>query len=364
MKVYVYTAGLDGCGFYRMIWPGQALAAAGHDVTVVLPNERDHDRYQLTAKTRTNADGTDDIVDAIVPEDADVVVLQRVTHTNLSRSIEHIRARGVAVVVDMDDDLSHVHPSNPAYPWMHPRNGTAHNWDNAAAACRAATWVTTSTPALQKIYARPGAGTVLYNMIERRALTLPSRDEGYFGWTGSLRSHPDDPQVMGNSVQRLVREGHRFYMVGNAAGVAQELRLDEEQVARSAQLSSVEWMDALSVLHVGVAPLNATLFNQSKSWLKPLELAAVGVPTVMSPRVEYRRLHADGAGVGVLAPRPKDFYRETRRLLTDDAWHAEVVERGRLTAGKMTVEDNAWRWMEVWEQAYRAERAGRHALVR
>lgn len=358
MRVYVYPAGLDGCGYYRLIWPAQALIAQGHDVRVVMPNERDDERYQLTARLHG-----DEIVDAIIPEDADLLVLQRVTHRNLARAIPFIRAKGVAVVVDMDDDLTRIHPQNPAYAWLHPDNRTEHNWVNASLACRNATWVTTSTPALQRVYAAHGRGSVLYNMLEDRAFGLAgTADTGSFGWTGNLRSHPDDPRVTGNTVARLVNEGFPFYMVGNPGGVAKEFRIREDQVGTSGVVDSTVWLEVLSALHVGMAPLADSSFNAAKSWLKPLELSARGVPTVMSPRAEYRRIHE--LGVGVLAPRPKDFYREIRRLLTDDAWHAEVRERSLEAVRPLTVGANAWRWAEAWATAHRLQRTGHSTLAR
>jgi hypothetical protein len=40
VKVLVYPADRFGCGHFRMLWPGDALAAAGHDVTVVGQGKR------------------------------------------------------------------------------------------------------------------------------------------------------------------------------------------------------------------------------------------------------------------------------------------------------------------------------------
>lgn len=356
MRVYVYPAGLDGCGYYRLIWPALALQAQGHDVTVVMPGDRAQDRYALTAQF-----SGDELLRVACPSDADVIVLQRVTHVNLARAVGQLRRQGIAVVVDMDDDLTCIDPQNPAYGWLHPRRGSDHTWVNATTAARSATWVTTSTPALQKVYAPPGRGTVLYNCLEDR--TLDGRvagvpDTGRFGWTGSLYSHPNDPLVTGNSVARLVREGHGFHMVGNPAGVAKVFRISDEEdstdMTTSGILDSTVWAEALSALHVGIAPLADTMFNRAKSWLKPLELAAAGVPCVVSPRAEYRRIHA--RGVGVLAERPKDFYREVRRLMTDDAWHAEVRERSRAAVADLGMTANAWRWAEAWTSAYEFER--------
>jgi hypothetical protein len=350
VRIYVYPAGLDACAYYRLIWPGNALAAAGHDVRVVMPEERNGERYQLTA--RLNADGRP--VDVQVPEDADVLVLQRVSHRNLSACIELIRNRGVAVVIDMDDNFNSIHRKNPAHPYLDPRNGGDHTWVNAEYSASQATWVTTSTEALQRVYARHGRGSVIMNMIPSRAFDLPVRESRAVGWTGSLHSHPDDPYPVGSAAMRLVREGHPFHMVGVPNGIARAFRVPEDQMTATGVLPIEEWLDHQSDLRVGLTPLADTVFNAGKSWLKPLELAACGVPAVMSPRAEYRRIHA--LGVGVLARGGSEWYREAKRLLTNDAAWTEASERGREAVRKLTIEDNAWRWLEAWEHAGRIER--------
>jgi hypothetical protein len=90
--------------------------------------------------------------------------------------------------------------------------------------------------------------------------------------------------------------------------------------------------------------------------LKPLEKASVGVPSVMSPRPEYARLHHD-YGVGVLADKPAQWYREVKRLAEDEAYRREVSERSRAGAAQWTVEGNSWRLMEVWAEAFKLQRS-------
>jgi hypothetical protein len=48
---------------------------------------------------------------------------------------------------------------------------------------------------------------------------------------------------------------------------------------------------------VGMAPLRDTQWNNAKSWIKPLEFAAVGVPVVCSPSREYVRLLEEGTPI-------------------------------------------------------------------
>jgi len=360
VKIYVYPADMDGCGYYRLIWPATALKLQGHDVTVVLPSDRSKEadpKLQIQGDVRN---GTE-LLDIRYPEDADVIVLQRVTNMVLCQGVAKLREKGVAVVVDMDDDLGAIDPWHIARYALDPRAGRIHSWANAERACRDATVVTVSTPPLLKEYARHGRGVVLPNHVLREMWDIqPNRETRRFGWTGSLHSHPQDPSVVGPAVQRLVRDGFEFAMIGNTKGVTipgegnptsvrEAFGLDEDPWT-TGPVKVTDWAAALTNLYVGMAPLRDTKFNRAKSWLKPLELAALGIPCVSSPLPEYRR--ANEAGIGVLAAQPRDWYRELRKLLTDETWREEVAGRSQEAAAGLILEDNAWRWAEAWTDAY------------
>lgn len=358
MRVYVFPADLSGCGSYRLIWPAQALRAQGHDVTVVIPDQRTGD-----VGLRGMQDQRGDLVSVNVPPDADVMVFQRITMRQLAQAVPLIRAQGVAVVVDMDDDLTCIHPANIAWSAMHPTRGKpGHSWHNATQACVDATLVTVSTPALLKTYAPHGRGVVVENCVPERYLHVPHADSAAIGWGGSTHSHPDDLQTVGTSVARLAREGHQVGVVGDGIGVRAALGLDAEPAA-SGVVSLEQWPTALAGLGVGVAPLAESRFNAGKSWLKPLEYAACGVPWVASPRAEYRRLHHD-YGIGVLADRPKDWYRHLKALAGDPSRRREMSEAGRAAAAHLTIEGNAWRWVDAWERAFRSQRQAASAFSR
>ncbi len=349
MKVYVFPADLHGCGYYRLIWPAEHLRALGHDVAVVSPKQRGSH-----LKASTNAAG--EIVDVLYPPDADVIVLQRITHAKLIEAVSVMRRRGVAVVIDMDDDLAAIHPNNPAFRAMHPVHGINpdHNWQNTQRACEAATWVTVSTPALQKRYAPHGRGTVLVNCVPEAYLKLPHEDSNVVGWGGSVHSHPNDLQTVGPAIASLVREGVRFRIVGPPNGARAALGLDREPESTGPRDIHTEWMPALAELGVGIAPLEDTRFNAGKSWLKPLEYAAVGVVPVMSPRAEYRAFHA--LGVGLLASKPRQWMTHVRALVSDSSMRRDMSQAARAVASRFTIERNAHTWWQVWEEASRVER--------
>ena len=273
-----------------------------------------------------------------------------------------IRSKGVAVVVDMDDDLTKIDPNNPAFYAMRSDSGDLrHNWRNAHQACLDATLVTVSTPALLPVYAPHGRGVVLDNCVPASYLQVPHTDSATMGWPGSTHSHPFDVQEVGPAVARLLREGHTYRGVGPPDGLRQALGLEADpEVTGSVELN--QWPTALAQLGIGLAPLADTAFNQAKSRLKIVELSSVGVPWVASPRAEYIRFQ-QRTGVGLLAARPKDWFRQLKRLITDPVLRADQSAAGRAAMAGETIEGNAWRWLDAWTSALRAQRAGRLTRV-
>lgn len=341
MKVIVYPADAFGCGSFRMRWPGEACAAAGHDVHLVEPKDR---RLRVVMEGHTVRD--------VLDVDADVVVLQRVTHAYMAQAVGVMRAKGITVVVDVDDDLSSIHPSNPAWAVHRPGAGL-HSWHNVALACRNASLVTVSTPALLDVYARHGRGHVLPNYLPDYYYGLPRVDSDMIGWPGSFHSHPNDPESLGGAIARLVDEGADFVMRGDSTGAGRAFGLAADPPGGAVPIE--EWPHAVAGLGIGIAPLADTKFNRAKSWLKPLEMSAAGVPWVASPRAEYRRLN--GLGAGVLADRPRAWHRELKRLRESPALRQELSEAGRRVAEGLRLRDNGWRWAEAWSRAYELQQA-------
>jgi hypothetical protein len=307
------------------------------------------------------------LVNLQYPQDADVIVLQRVAMVTLGEAIPYLRQRGVAVVVDMDDDLTKIDPNNPAFYGFQVRTGSPlHNREHAMKACLDATLVTVSAPALLKVYAPHGRGVVLENRVPAAYLDVPREDSASIGWAGSIHSHPTDLAAVGPAVQRLVREGVEYWGAGpdyhlqrGDGGLRRALGVNdgEGEFATTGDLSFDEWRYGVASLGVGLAPLADTEFNRSKSWLKPLEYMALGVPWLGSPRVEYSKLQRM-TGVGTLARDPKDWYRLARRAATDRTWREDQSAAGRAAIGEhdLTYETSAWHWVEAWEHALKIQR--------
>jgi hypothetical protein len=352
MRVKVYPADQAGCGYYRMIWPAEALRGQGHDVTVM-----DVDHRNLALKIDRGTDTVSDVMDDPAA-DCDVMVFQRLTHPWMAQAVPILRSKGVAVVIDMDDDLNSIHPRNPAWTMMHPKRAAAgsagprqlHSWSNLAQACRDATMVTVSTPALLPIYGH-GHGRVIPNYLPDSYFRRPRVDSQVVSWPASLHSHPDDPMVTGGALARLVEEDNAgFYITGDPTGCGAAFGLPGNgDPLGTGPVDLEDWPERVRQIGIGISPLADTKFNRSKSWLKPLEMSALGVPWVASPRAEYQRLNALGAGV--LADTPRRWYRELARLRDSAAARWELTESGRAAVDDLRIERQAWRWLEVWSDA-------------
>jgi hypothetical protein len=355
MKVYAFPADMTACGHYRIIKPSEQLKLQGWDITIVEPGARDVGFVGVM-----NNDNSQ-MVDVKVPEDADLMVFQRVSHRFIAQAIRLIRAKGVAVIVEVDDDLSCIDPRNPAWNLLQPGGhgeDAMHSWHNLMDACRDATMVVTSTPALQQRFARHGRGAVFENYVEARLLSIPRIDHATIGWAGSVHSHPGDLQVMGSSVNRLAQEGAEFMVAGSGIGVGEAWSLPHTVPLHCTGVVPIEqWGDTIARLGIGVAPLADTKFNAAKSWLKVAEMAAVGVPCVSSPRAEYLQLNRQG--IGHLAKDGRDWYRKLDLLRKDSSLREETSQMGRAVMGGLTIEGNAWKLGEIWQDALALQRTGR-----
>lgn len=98
---------------------------------------------------------------------------------------------------------------------------------------------------------------------------------------------------------------------------------------------------------IGIAPLGPIEFNRSKSHLKALEYAALGIPVVATDMEPYRDLVIDGV-TGYLVSSPEEWDKRLTELINDEAAREEMGAAARMRARDFTIQGN-WR---LWESAY------------
>lgn len=325
MRVAVVPVDRHGVGSYRAVWPALAARAAGVDVTVV-----DRDSEHLF--------------------DHDVVVVQVPLGARHLAAIRLLQERGIRVVVEVDDDYGRIHPRNRASvaaSWeADPRKAA----DYLAVACQMADWVTVSTDRLAQVYGGHGRVSVIPNCVPARYLEVACQAPAaplLVGWPGVVANHPTDLQAVGDAVRRLPANVV-LAIIGPDDGASTILDPARPTV-KSGWQPIDEYPGWLAGLHVGMVPLARSLFNEAKSWLKGLELAAVGVPFVATPTGPYRQLHR--AVGGRLADTPAMWHEHLAELLSSAELRADEAGRARLAAAAWTIEGNVHRWVEAWASA-------------
>lgn len=345
-KVLMGLADSSGSGFYRMLEPARVAREVGVTVEIKdhIPIDGEHHLSELSPRVR-------DVI-----TDADVIVLQRPLLQAFGDIIRIAHDKGIAVVIELDDDFENVHRDNMAWTSVQPEHNPNVNWKILKQHCMMADWVIVSTPALTR-YAPHGRVSVLRNRVPASFLDTPRglHADGpiRLGWTGTTQTHPNDLQVTGGMVWRALQESDAgFCVIGDGNGANALLGIPPEvAIPHTGWVKREEYVPYMALLlEVGIIPLEITKFNNAKSNLKGLEMASVGIPFVASPTEEYQLLASQG--VGFLAKRPGDWLKRLRPLLTDASFREkrgaeakEVIRRHYLyeNAGEM--------WAAAWRKA-------------
>lgn len=352
MRVFVYPADEGGCGHYRMIWPGEALRNQGADVRVIHHDDPDarfvgewvDDIHELEGGRRVSLARPV----RLFPVECDIAVLQRPLRRQLVQCIPHLQAQGVKVVVEVDDDFESISPRNRAWVSVQPGQSPERNHAWLRMAVEMADLVTVSTLALQRRY----GGVILPNYVPKRYLDISldrdARERPVIGWSGSVETHPDDLQQVGSSVRRLASARKADVgVVGTGTLVQRHLGLPQPPLV-AGWVHINQYAEYLVQFDIGIVPLEHSQFNEAKSWLKGLEMAAVGVPFVATPTVEYRRLHH--LEVGQLADKPKEWYSHLSHMISYPELRTAAAETARLAASRLTIEEHCGRWWDAWKQ--------------
>lgn len=349
MKVIVFPSDIFGSGKYRMKYPAQYAAEQGYDVTL---GSSGAEGEGIQIERVSDKSGTTFVRPK--PIDADVIVMQRVANDTTFAVMGSLQKAGHAVVVEIDDDLSALHPKHPGAHVLNPKVDPNTNWEIMRMACKQADMVTVTSPTLAARYGAHGRCRVLPNCVPARLLDLPSRGDGLtVGWPGFTPTHPDDLRATGGGVADAIRRvpGAHFLQVGPVIGVQEQLQLDVEPEFTDGIPDIDDYYRAITRLDVGIVPLEDNKFNAAKSYLKGLELAACGVPFVASPVAEYQALADDN--IGILAGwRGRTWRQQVERLLREPNLRQELSEEARISVRNWhTYETQTFEWVEAWSEA-------------
>ncbi len=336
LRVLGIMADQGGCGNYRVKHPLLKVGAADLGLEVTLDEGKD-----THVEIRVDDGAVQAVTHLGVPvhEKFDVVHLQRVASRRGINTIDYLQRRGVAVTVDYDDALWCIPPDNAAYAAYNLLGGATH-WRFAVTVASLADWVTTSTEALHRVYARHLRGSVIRNTIPAE-FVYPAK-QGVpmtIGWSGWLSTHPRDLDKVGEYVRD---SGLRLCVVGDYAAVARKWQMEAGGVG--SQTYGHDYFKALRKIDIAVVPLHDSAFNRAKSWLKAMEFSAAGCRVVAQDTFEMRQLAKLIPSVTLVNDK-----REWRNRIADHAAEAELVCEFPV---ELTTQAYTHRWAKAWRSAY------------
>lgn len=323
MKIFGWLADHGGCGWYRIMLPLGALQQSG--------------RAQVRFAGRTTESDFD----------VDVFIAQRTFNVGPSSRWQAYarRPNRPLLVYELDDDLMHITSDNPAAAVFNDPGTQRRLRENI----EVADLVTVSTePLAEQVSQFNPRVAVLPNCVPSDMLQW--RHGGYadrltIGWQGSP-THDRDWARAAPHIAKWMRtnphaEMHTFGAIPKSFPQLVRHRHSDWTSDIPSYYTSIDW-------DVALAPLRNTLFNRSKSDIRMLEAAMLGIPTIASAVPAYRTIQ-DGV-TGYLVSRDTT-WGDALNLLADSQRRSEMSSAALAYAHTRTIEANAHLWFEAYEKA-------------
>ena len=137
-------------------------------------------------------------------------------------------------------------------------------------------------------------------------------------------THDGDFAVAAPALLRLLRDDPRIVLriVGDLT-LAPAFAAFAERIERVALSTFKAYLAVLATADIAIAPLEKAIFNDAKSNIKLIEASVVGLPSVCSPRHEFRAVVEHGVD-GFLAETEAEWFDALHLLAGDAALRARI----------------------------------------
>lgn len=334
-----------GCGFYRCLQPALFLRRRG----------------LMNAMTDVRNATPEQILKA------DIVVLQSPGTTIAVDIMNFALKNNKKVVVEIDDFLHSVSPTNPGYEAWSPEKLSLHRFVKCLTKAHA---VTVSTPQLAREYSLFNKNIyVLPNYLDESKWDLPvqKQNDGVtrIGWAGSS-SHLDDLKMIAPVVEKIVKE-YDGKVKFETMGLLKEELQDTFKLSQffeicpkcnyhgdiltwaGEQLENYPQVMASHGWDIAIAPLINTAFNNARSDLKLKEYSAISCPIVASDCTPYRESKESGCDV-LLAKNFEEWYNNLKKLISSVELRDEMVENNKKWLEKNWIDENVSKYSEIYNK--------------
>ena len=143
------------------------------------------------------------------------------------------------------------------------------------------------------------------------------------------KTHDADFALVAGPLARVMAEhpSVRLLLAGPLQ-IPESLGRFGERILRIPLLGFAEYLAALARCDINLAPLQPGLFNDAKSNIKFLEASVLGLPSVCSPRAEFKNAIRDGDN-GFLAEGEDEWHRKLAALVVDPDLRRSMGARAR-----------------------------------
>lgn len=322
-RIWGWSADSSGCQAYRIRFPLVAMKEKVPDLVT----------------------GFGTIIPEQAKEEANIVIGQRLCMEGPSRLWQRwARAGYKKLVFELDDDLWNIDPANQkAYYFFRDMALQKRLVQNI----QVAHVVTTSTPELAEVvYEKTGHQNihVIPNAVPSWLLEHEAPRNHHVGWGGSP-THHGDFGLLRQGMKKFLQHNptKTFHTIG--MDYADWMRLPKEQCHHTRWLDTPEDFFRAIDYSVGVAPLADTVFNRSKSDIKFLELAALGIPTIASNVPAYNKSIVSGLN-GMLVEADHEWGRVLKATVDQPEFFAEMGQDAKeYVRNSRTTDHTALMWL-------------------
>jgi glycosyltransferase involved in cell wall biosynthesis len=318
---------------YRAVFPADALRRrAGNETRLI----RHDGRGKIEPRTLA---------------DCDVVHVYREADRAVIRCVDALRARGVGITWDNDDDIRLAPKESEFYRKVGAAR-VVREFQNQIHMMRRAHVVTTTTARLAERFAAEcdrSIEVIPNYLADPQFVRGPRNGEGIVvGWVAGVEHIADARRLQITQVLQRVMERRPEVRV---VTMGVRLDLDASRYKHHEYIPLHEIGAEVRKFDIGIAPLSDIPMSYARSDIKVKEYSAAGVPWLASKRGPYEPLNPKCGGL----------------LVEDEGWEEALVDmvssrwkRGQLRrcaerwARSQRIDKNIGRWEAVWQAAANA----------
>jgi hypothetical protein len=328
---------------YRAVLPLRALERRGHQV--LWPSDGGHLLEYLERRRPT----------------WEVTLIQQRCAPEEIEAARRLRAAGVAVVWDTDDNVAEIPRDSPAYPRFGGRKGVKRLFEATVEMAREATVMTTPSHHLAELYRGHGARNVavIENYVDARQVGQPRRRTPgiVIGICAAFEHKQDIEKLKIAKVLQAILDRHEAARV---ISIGFDFKLKSSRYARTDFVPFDRLIAAERSFDIGLAPLVDSPFARARSNIKLKEYAAAGAMWLASPVGPYVGMGEEQGGLLVDAG---DWFDALDALVADYDRRFALAARARAWAAGQTVDKHVRRWEQVLRAAAAQERSAARAAA-